>query len=111
MIYIKNILEIIIDIWRDPVNEDENYLLKDKISFFEDYSLVNENNWSFINELFKSTNEIKRKRNNLQLIKLKVVILDKRFLRNHSNLLRTKYIQTNLKINIKEFKEKLKKKY
>ena len=95
------------DIWRDPVNEDENYLLKDNISFFEDYSLVNENNWSFINELFKSTNEIKRKRNNLQLIKLKVVILDKRFLRNHSNLLRTKYIQTNLKINIKEFKEKI----
>ena len=95
------------DIWKDPENEDENYLLKDNISFFDDYSLVNENNWNFINELFKSTNEIKRKRNNLQLIKFKVVILDKRFLRNHLNLLRPKYIQTNLKVNIKTFKEKI----
>ena len=95
------------DIWKDPINEDENYLLQDNISFINDYCLVNENDWNFINELFKSTNEIKRKRNNLQLIKFKVVILDKRFTKDHINLLKPRYIQTNLKINIKEFKEKI----
>ena len=95
------------DIWKDPVKDDENYLLKDNISFIQDYSLVNENDWNFINELFGSTNEIKRYRNNLQLMKLKVVILDKRFIKEHINLLKPKYIQTKFNINIKEFKKKI----
>ena len=95
------------DIWKDPINEDENFLLKKNLSFIKDYSLVNENNWNFINELFGSTNIIKRKINNLQLINFKVIILDKRFTKGHINLFKPKYIQTKLKINIKEFKEKI----
>ena len=95
------------DIWKDPLNEDENYILKENISFAKDYSLTNEKNWNFINEWFGSTNIIKRKRHNLQLIKFKVVILDKRISENNKNLLKPKYIQTKWKINIKEFKEKI----
>ena len=95
------------DLWKDPINEDENYFLKKISSFPKDYSLADENNWNFINELFGSTNIIKRKINNLQLIKFKVVILDKRFIKQHKNLLKPKYIQTALNINIKEFKEKI----
>ena len=95
------------DIWNDPLNEDENFLLKKNLSFNKDYSLVNENNWNFINELFGSTNIIKRKINNLQLIKFKVIILDKRFIKEHINFFKPKYIQTKLKINIKDFKEKI----
>ena len=95
------------DLWKDPINEDENFVLKKKISFDKDYSLANENNWNFINELFGSTNIIKRKINNLHLINFKVIVLDKRFIPENINLFKPKYIQTNRKINIKEFKEKI----
>ena len=95
------------DIWEDPKNVDENYLINDNLSLYKDYLLVNENIWSFINELFGSTNEIKRRGNNLQLTKFKVVILDKRFIDGYLNLFKPKTIQTNKKINIKQFKEKI----
>ena len=95
------------DIWVDPINEDENYLVNEKLILNKDYCLVNQNIWDFINELFGSTNEIKRKSNNLDLIYFKVVILDKRFIKANLNLFKSKYIQTNIKINIKDFKEKI----
>ena len=95
------------DLWKDPLKDDENYLLKENISFKKDYSLANEKNWNIINGAFGSTNIIKRKRNNLQLIKFKIIILDKRFLKNNFDLLKPKYIQTKVQINIREFKEKI----
>ena len=40
------------DLWKDPLKDDENYLLKENISFKKDYSLANEKNWNIINKLY-----------------------------------------------------------
>ena len=37
------------DIWVDPINEDENYLVNEKLILNKDYCLVNQNTWDFIN--------------------------------------------------------------
>ena len=95
------------DLWKDPLKEDENFLMKENISYKREYSLCDEKNWNFINNIFGSTNIIKRKINNLLLIKLKIIILDKRFTKENYNLLKPKYIQTKFNINIREFKEKI----
>ena len=96
------------DIWKDPINEDENYLCKNNLKIGKDFYLVERKDWIILNELFGATNEIKRRINNLELIKIKVIILDKRITKTKSiNLLKTKYIQTRKNINIKEFKEKI----
>ena len=93
------------DIWKDPINEDENYLLKNNLKIRKDFYLVEKKDWNKFNDLFGSTNEIKRKINNLELIKIKVIILDKRIAKTKSlNLLKIKYIQTRKNINIKELK-------
>ena len=96
------------DIWEDPKNEDENYLINDNYINDKDYSLAKENDWNMLKSLFGATNEIKRKGNTLTFFKIKVIILDKRIIKNNNlNLLRPKYIQTRKNMNIKEFKEKI----
>ena len=96
------------DIWMDPINDDENYLLKQNITVEKDYKLVLEKDWNIFKDLFGATNIIKRKINSLDLIKLKVIILDKKIYKMKSlNLLCPKYIQTKKDITIKEFKEKI----
>ena len=96
------------DIWEDPKNEDENYMLKDNLIFKKDYTLVNEEYWKILKQSFGATNEIKRKINNLEFYKIEVIILDKRIIETQAyNLLKPKIIQTKKNINIKEFKEKI----
>ena len=96
------------DIWEDPLKEDENYIIKQNFSIGNDYCLLEKNDWDFFKELFGSTNEIKRKINNLDLIIIKLIILDRRFVKKkYYNLLKPRYIQTKLKININEFKKKI----
>ena len=96
------------DIWKDPINEDENYLLKSNLKLGKNYCLAEKEDSDTLKDLFGATNQIKRKINNLELIKIKVIILDKRIVSTKSlNLLKYKYIQTKKKININEFKEKI----
>ena len=96
------------DIWEDPKNEDENYLIKDDLIYGKDYSLAREKDWDMLKSFFGATNEIKRKRDTLKFFKIKVIILDKRINKNNNlNLLRPKYIQTRKNMNIKQFKEKI----
>ena len=96
------------DIWEDPLKEDENYLIKDNMSLGKEYCLVLEKDWYFLKDYFGATNEIKRKISNLELIKIKLIILDKKIVKSKNlNLLKPKYIQTNKNLNIKEFKEKI----
>ena len=96
------------DIWKDPLKEEENFVIKQNIFFEKDYCLVDKKDWEFFKELFGSTNEIKKKINNLDLIKIKAIILDKRIVKKKFfNLLKPKYIQTKIKININEFKKKI----
>ena len=96
------------DLWIDLINEDENYIIKNQFSFGKDYSLMKEKDWMIIKEIFGATNEIKRKVNNIELIKIKAIIFDKKLVKyNKLNLLKQRYIQIGKNSNIKELKEKV----
>ena len=95
------------DTWEDPINEEENYFLKDKLQINKDYYLISQRNWFILNEIFDSTNEIK-KNENKKYIEIKVLILEKRLKkRKFKNLLRRRYIQIRKNCTIKNLKEKI----
>ena len=95
------------DTWEDPINEEENYFLKDKLEINKDYYLISQRNWFILNEIFDSTNEIK-KNENKKYIEIKVLILEKRLKkRKFKNLLRRRYIQIRNNCTIKNLKEKI----
>jgi hypothetical protein len=52
------------DYWEDYINDDENYYIKDNLVLNKDYYLITQRNWNLLNEIFDSTNEIKKMRNN-----------------------------------------------
>ena len=97
------------DFWNDNINKDENDCIKKDMKLNEDYCLINENDWNILNSVFGSTNQIKRKKNNLDLIRLKFILFDKNISRknNNINLLKVKYIQINKNSNVKQLKEKI----
>jgi hypothetical protein len=96
------------DIWKDPIKEDENFLMKNDILFRKNYSLVYEDDWNILKELFGATNEIKRLINNLDLIQINIILFDKRIIKSkYLHLMKPKIIQTNKNISIREFKEKI----
>ena len=95
------------DIWIDPLNEDENYLIKKNMKLKEDFYFVDANNWKFLEQIFDATNKIKRKIETYNdLIDFKILILDKK-LKKQYNLFKLKNIQLNKNNNIKQFKEKI----
>ena len=97
------------DNWIDFINLDENGILKKGVKYNEHYYLVNNNDWKLIKSYFGKTNEIIRKKSNLDLVQLKFILFDKRIDSNYSNtnLLKKKYIQVNQKSSIKQIKDKL----
>ena len=97
------------DAWEDPINEDENYYIKDKLVLNKDYYLISQKNWIILNEIFDSTNEIKRiENNNIELIQIKALILERRLKKKlYKNLLRTRYMQIRKNSTVKKMKEKI----
>ena len=97
------------DIWEDNINEDENYFLIKDLKLNEDYCLINENDWNILNSTFGSTNKLLRKKDNLELIRIKFILFDKRINNENKNtfLLKLKYIQINKNVTIKKLKEKI----
>ena len=97
------------DIWIDSINLDENYFLKKGIKYKENYFLLKEKDWKLIINFFGTTNELKRKKGNLDLAQLKFILFDKRINTNNNNinLLKKKYIKINKNSNIKQVKDKL----
>ena len=98
------------DQWIDPDNKEENDLLKKNAVNGEDYFLINYNDWKLLNNCFTSTNEIKRKKDNIDMISFGVIILDQRFIeyKNHNiNLLKKKYIQIGKNATIFDFIKKI----
>ena len=96
------------DIWNDLSLEEENYIIKKGLNLGQDYSLMKENDWKIIKEVFGATNEIKRKINNLEFFKIKSIIFDKRIIKNNKlNYLKPKYIQIGKNSTIKDFKDKI----
>ena len=93
------------DSWKDNENLDENDYIKKNSQYY----FVNYEDWNLLNSHFGCTNIIRRKKNNLDLISLKFVLLDKRInvTKRNLKLLRERYIQVNKSINIKSLKEKI----
>ena len=97
------------DCWIDKDNPDENIFLKKNVELNKDYYFVNYKDWDLLNSIFDNTNEIKRKKNNLDLIQLKFILYDKRIrVKNcNTNLLKQKYIQINKNSSVKQLKDKI----
>ena len=97
------------DFWEDSINDDENCFIKDNLILNKDYYLISQRNWSILKDIFDSTNEIKKNENeNIELIGIKALILEKRFRKKRNkDLLRRRYIQTRKNTKIKKLKEKL----
>ena len=65
--------------------------------------------WNFLNSYFGSANEILRRKNNLELIKIKFILFDK-WINNENNkidILKFKYTQINKNVTIRQLKEKI----
>ena len=94
------------DNWLDPSNEDENYILKKDLKEDKDYYLLNKNDFELLQNFFGVTNIIKRKR--IDLIEIKAIILDKRFIDKENNfLLKQRYLQIRNDYKINDLKEKI----
>jgi len=97
------------DHWEDYKNEDENYFVKKGLKLNEDYVIVNSEDWDLLKKVFGATNEIKRKKNNLDLIDIKYILFDKR-LRKYGqfySLVKQRHIQINSNSTIKQLKYKI----
>ena len=97
------------DYWIDFINLDENDFIKKEMKLNENYLLINNKDWKLIKNLFSTTNEIKRKRENLDLIQFKFILFDERINSDFDNinLLKQKYIQINKNSTIRQLKEKI----
>ena len=97
------------DNWIDFINLDENDFIKKNLKLNENYYLINYEDWKLIKSFFGATNEIKRKKDNLDFITLKFILFDKRIQMefDNINLLKQKYIQINKNSTIKQLKDKI----
>ena len=97
------------DYWIDFVNLDENDFIKKGMELDKNYYLIKNDDWQFIKTYFGFTNEIKRRKNNLDLVQLKFILFDKRIKTENDNihLLKQKYIQINKNSSIGKLKDKI----
>jgi len=68
-----------------------------------------EKDWNLLKQVFGATNEIRRKKNNLDLIDIKYILFDKR-LRKYEEflpLVKQRHIQININSTIKQLKNKI----
>jgi len=96
------------DHWEDYNNLDENDFIKKNLILNEDYFLVNNKDWDFLKSFFDCTNEIRRKKNNLDLVKIKYILFDRR-LQQLKNivLVKERNIQINKNSLIRQLKNKI----
>ena len=92
----------------DPLNEDENLILKNNLKEGKDYILLEKENFEFLRDLFGVTNIIKRKKNCAEFIEIKAMILEEKLYEKENNyLLRKRHFQIRKNYKIKDLKEKL----
>ena len=92
----------------DPLNEDENYILKKNLIQGKDYFLLEKEDFDFLQNLFGVTNIIKRKKNCIEFIEIKAMILEEKLYKKENNyLLRKRHFQIRKNYKIKDLKEKI----
>ena len=96
------------DIWYDPSNEDENYVLKKNLEEGKDYFLLEKNDFYFLTYFFGITNVLKRKKNCMGFIEVKTLIIDETLCdKENYFLLRKKHLQIRKNYTIKHLKGKI----
>ena len=94
------------DQWIDMRIKDENDLIQKNARNSKDYYLIEYDDWRLLKNIFQFTNEIKREKDNIDMINFGVIILDQRFkkFKNFNiNLLKKKNIQIGKKKTISDF--------
>ena len=99
------------DILYDPINEEENILIKKNLLPKKDYFWINQNDWTILKGAFNCTNEIKRKKEETEMIQLNTIIFDSE-MRKYKNecikFMKKKVIQISKNKTIKELETKIK---
>ena len=96
------------DHWIDYNNLDENDFIKKGLTLNDNYVLVNSKDWESLKSIFDCTNEIRRKKSNLDLVKIKFILFDRRLQKDkHVVQVKEKSIQINRNSSIKQLKNKI----
>ena len=99
------------DILYDPINEEENIIIKKYLLLKNDFFWINQKDWTILKEAFNYTNEIRRKKEEVEMIQLSAFIFDSdmRKYKNESiKFMKKKLIQISKNKTIKDFEIKIK---
>ena len=95
----------------DPFNEEENIIIKKYLLLKNDFFWINQKDWTILKEAFNYTNEIRRKKEEIEMIQLSAFIFDSdmRKYKNESiKFMKKKLIQISKNKTIKDFEIKIK---
>ena len=99
------------DILYDPFNEEENIIIKKYLLLKNDFFWINQKDWITLKNAFSYTNEIKRKKEEIEMIQFSAFIFDSN-LRKYKNesikFMKKKLIQISKNKTIKDFEIKIK---
>ena len=99
------------DILYDPINEEENIIIKKYLLLKNDFFWINQKDWTILKEAFNYTNEIRRKKEEIEMIQLSAFIFDSDMIKykNESiKFMKKKLIQISKNKTIKDFEIKIK---
>ena len=96
------------DNWFDPLNEDENFILKDNLKEGKDFYILEKSDFIFLQKFFGVTNVIKRKKDCFNFIEIKAIILDKKLKEKENNfILKRRNLQVRNNYTIEDLKNKI----
>ena len=98
------------DKWIDPSNKGEDDIISNNFLVGKDYCVITSNDWALLKNSFSYTNEIKRRKNNIEMIQIGAFIFDQRFKLDKNkniNLFKKKVIQIRKNESVSEFYEKI----
>jgi len=98
------------DKWIDPKDIEENDIIDNSLLNGKDYYAISSNDWMLFKNAFSCSNEIKKKKNNIDMINIKAFIFDQRFKLDKNkniNLFKKKVIQIEKNVEVLEFYDKI----
>ena len=98
------------DILIDPVNKEENLIVKKNVKEEQDFFWIENKEWHLLKTAFLATNEIKRKKSEMEMIQIKVIIFDYRireFKDESINFMKKKVVQISGNKTINDLEQKI----
>ena len=94
----------------DPIDKDDKYLLKNNLENKKDFIWIEKEDWNLLKETFGFTNEIKRKKDELEMEQISFIIFDYR-MKNYKddciNFMKKKVVQISKNKNINGLEDKI----